>query len=307
MKKRIPNHHDKIVKDSFSKPEIAKAYFAEFLPESLKNVIDIQSLSYVDGSFIDEEFSAYFSDLLFQFKVKDSQKRMIISLLFEHKAYPDKMVLVQVGNYIFSQWTKEIKAKQDLVPIIPFIYYQGKKTWKIKALSELFKAYPIEIQSYIPHYEYLFFAIQSLSKAQLDNITDIMLQLTLMGHDQNLGFENFVQKIESIMTLKHFGQNDWNYLASFFVYKFALSDLSTGEVKAVISSLPSPINEQIMSTYDAIKQEGKIEGEQLGIQKGKIEVVLTLNEDKIPPKQISKYTKLSESQILEILKSNGRM
>ena len=321
MKRHIPNHHDKIVKESFSRPEIAKAYFNEFLPEELKNVIDIQSLTYIDGSYIQEEFSEFFSDLLFQFKVKNSDENLIVSLLFEHKSYPDSMVLVQVGHYIFSQWIKEIKGKQKLVPIIPFIYYQGSKKWEIPSLVEIFKAYPDEIQRYIPSYDYLFFAIRSLTKQQLENITDIMLQLTLIGHDRNQDLFEFLKKIDKILVLRHFDSEDWNYFSLFIVYKLTVSDIPKEEVKSVITALPKPYNDHIMSTYEAIRQEGIEKGEQIGIQKGeqigiqkgeqigiqKEKVIVILNSFKngIDISLIANITNLSEDEVKVILKEHG--
>ncbi|MCB9308993.1 MAG: hypothetical protein H6567_02910 [Lewinellaceae bacterium] len=75
-----------------------------------------------------------------------------------------------------------------------------------------------------------------------------------------------------------------------------------------------------MSTYEAIKiegkaegrlegkaegrLEGKAEGKAEGRLEGKSEVVLALYNDKISIRQIQKYTKLSEETILEILKNN---
>ncbi len=53
------------------------------------------------------------------------------------------------------------------------------------------------------------------------------------------------------------------------------------------------------------EQIGIQKGEQIGIQKKEIDVVLTLNEDKIPIASIAKYTKLSESEVLEILKKHS--
>ena len=49
----------------------------------------------------------------------------------------------------------------------------------------------------------------------------------------------------------------------------------------------------IMTTYALIRDES----EKIGIQKGKIEVIISLNEDKIPVEQIAKYTKLSVPRI----------
>jgi predicted transposase/invertase (TIGR01784 family) len=61
--------------------------------------------------------------------------------------------------------------------------------------------------------------------------------------------------------------------------------------------------------------KGKIEGEQIGIQKGeqigvqkeKIETVLSLNEDKLPVHQIAKYVRLSEEEVITILREKGQV
>ncbi|HMP31598.1 MAG TPA: Rpn family recombination-promoting nuclease/putative transposase, partial [Saprospiraceae bacterium] len=104
MKKKIQNQHDKIVKETYSRPELAKEYFKQFLPQDLKSVIDIDSLQKLDTTYIQDGQEEYFSDLVFQFKVKNSHKELLVSLLFEHKANPDKYAHVQTGHYIFSQW-----------------------------------------------------------------------------------------------------------------------------------------------------------------------------------------------------------
>jgi hypothetical protein len=57
---------------------------------------------------------------------------------------------------------------------------------------------------------------------------------------------------------------------------------------------------------DDVKIEHFYKGQQIGIQKNQIDVVLTLNEDKIPIDRIAKYTKLSVDEVMEILKENGR-
>lgn len=49
------------------------------------------------------------------------------------------------------------------------------------------------------------------------------------------------------------------------------------------------------------------EGEEIGIQKVKVEMILTLHEDGIPIKQIAKYTKLTEDEVREILVEQGEI
>jgi predicted transposase/invertase (TIGR01784 family) len=68
--------------------------------------------------------------------------------------------------------------------------------------------------------------------------------------------------------------------------------------------------------YDQYLKEVKIskdmidnaiqKGEQIGIQKVKVEVVLTLNDDGIPISQIAKYTNLSEQEVNMILTNHNR-
>ena len=72
-----------------------------------------------------------------------------------------------------------------------------------------------------------------------------------------------------------------------------------------------------MTTYTQLsnkfRQEGKIEGEQIGIQKGeqigiqkgKIEVVLKSYESGIPISLIANITGLNEEEVAKILRENG--
>ncbi|HMP31361.1 MAG TPA: Rpn family recombination-promoting nuclease/putative transposase, partial [Saprospiraceae bacterium] len=202
MKKKIQNHHDKIVKETFSRPEVAKQYFDQFLPADLKDVIDIDSMNKLDASFIQEGLQEYFSDLIFQFRVKNSPKTLFISLLFEHKAHSDKYVHIQLGHYIFSQWIKEIKDRVELVPIIPFIYYQGKKKWKVLKTYDLFQEYPDEIKKYIPTFDFVFMALNTLSDETLNAITNAMLLVALLGHDPRVDIRTFVERLVKIMALR---------------------------------------------------------------------------------------------------------
>ncbi|MBK9253874.1 MAG: Rpn family recombination-promoting nuclease/putative transposase [Saprospiraceae bacterium] len=64
--------------------------------------------------------------------------------------------------------------------------------------------------------------------------------------------------------------------------------------------------------WDSIRTEktliadAEAKGEQIGIQKGKIEVILALHNDKISIEQISKYTNLSIADVIRILAEHGK-
>ncbi|MBK8054595.1 MAG: Rpn family recombination-promoting nuclease/putative transposase [Saprospiraceae bacterium] len=267
MKRKIQNHHDKVVKETFSRPELAKEYFKQFLPEDLKNVIDIDTIIKLDATYIQEGLEEYFSDLVFQFKVKDSEKELSISLLFEHKSHPDKHVHIQLGHYIFSQMIREIKERVELVPIIPFIYYQGKKKWKVLKIHDLFSEYPDEIKKYIPTFDFVFMALNTVSGQALDAITDAMLLVALSGHDPRVDIKTFVARLKKILALKRMDDIDGNLISVIFVYKLSFSSLDEQEVLEIIEQIPKPLNDDIMSTYDKILNRGKSKGKSKGRSK----------------------------------------
>jgi predicted transposase/invertase (TIGR01784 family) len=299
MKKKIQNQHDKIVKETYSRPEIAKEYFKQFLPESLKSLIDIDSLVKLDKTYIQEGQDEFFSDLVFQFKVKNSDKELLISLLFEHKANPDKYAHVQVGHYIFSQWVREIKERAEIVPIIPFIYYQGKKKWVVPTIQDLFCEYPEEIKRYIPNFNFVFMALNELSVQTLDAITDSMLLLALIGHDPKVDFRGFTERLKRILSLKNFDEIERNFVTLIFVYKLNNSKIETTEVISIIESLPDPLNREFMSTYDAIKIEGKIEA--------KLETILKAYDKGMDITLIANIVSFEEAEVIRILKEKGKI
>jgi predicted transposase/invertase (TIGR01784 family) len=308
MKRKIQNQHDKIIKETFSRPQIAKEYFKKFLPEDLKSVINFDSMIKLDSLYIQEGLDEYFADLVFQFKVKGSNKPLEVSLLFEHKAHPDKYVYIQLGHYIFSQWVKEIKDKVELIPIIPFIYYQSKKQWKVPTIHDLFKEYPESIKKYIPTFDFVFMALNALSEETLDSITNTMLYIALTGHNRKVGVKEFIHKLNNILKLKRIDDIDRNFISLIFVYKMIEEPiLQKEQFIELTKSIPNPINKDIMSLYDSIKIEGKIEGEQVGIQKEKIETILLLNKDKIPVDQIARYVRLSVEEVNKILKEKSQI
>lgn len=62
---KIQNSHDKMFKETFSKIEVAKDFINNYLPQSILNIIDIDTLEPEKDSFIDERLNEVFSDLLF--------------------------------------------------------------------------------------------------------------------------------------------------------------------------------------------------------------------------------------------------
>ena len=89
------------------------------------------------------------------------------------------------------------------------------------------------------------------------------------------------------------------------------TDIHRKEIKKILETIPEPIKEDIMTTYTRIAEEnqqiGIQKGEQIGIQKEKVEIVLKAYDNGVDIPLISNITDLSEEQILSILKEHGKV
>lgn len=139
MSKKIHHRNDKFVRAAFADADRAAAFFEKFLPAALIAELDFNTLNPLQESYIQGDLAEYFSDMIFEINYKSRrEEKSNLVLLFEHKSAPDKHVMLQVGFYLFSHWFRSLNEKKPLRPIIPIIYYQGKKAWNAPELEQLF-------------------------------------------------------------------------------------------------------------------------------------------------------------------------
>ena len=168
-KEKIINPHDKFFKEFFSKEQEAREFLSMYLPEDIKKIIDLSTLSISKDSFIEKELQEYFSDILYEVDLKGQPAW--IYLLFEHKSYPDVLVSFQLLRYMVKIWEQFLNQKQiykGLHPIIPFVIYHGKAKWKIsKQFADLFSPLDPILSVYIPDFTYILYDLSHLSDDQI--------------------------------------------------------------------------------------------------------------------------------------------
>ncbi|MFZ1524981.1 MAG: Rpn family recombination-promoting nuclease/putative transposase, partial [Saprospiraceae bacterium] len=271
MQDGVHNIHDKFVRESFSDPVRAIAFLERFLPDEMINNLDLPTLRVLQESYLNEALKEHFSDLVFEISLKQyADTKTDISILFEHKSSPDKHVLIQVGHYMFAHWVKCLAEKKKLKVIIPMIYYQGKKEWTLADLSSLFDSYPDFIKNHIPTLNYLFFALNTISEDKIETIRDTMMAAAVIAQKWRINPVKLQADFERIFRLFPLKDPNWNFLEKIVVYALNVSDITEEVLAETIKSIPQPIKDNIMTTYDRIVQKNRNEGVQIGIQKGKI-------------------------------------
>lgn len=113
----IKNIHDKFIRERLSQKENAINFLENYLPKDLIEIIDLSKIEMEKDSYITEELEEYFADLLYKVEIKG--KESYIYVLFEHKSYEDKFVVLQLLEYMLKCWKEKKKNKEKLPVILP--------------------------------------------------------------------------------------------------------------------------------------------------------------------------------------------
>ncbi len=62
----IVNPHDKFFKESFTRLEVARELFDNYLPTAVRQSLALDTLTLMPQSFVDQELQAQYGDLLYQ-------------------------------------------------------------------------------------------------------------------------------------------------------------------------------------------------------------------------------------------------
>ncbi len=152
----INNPHDKFFKSFINEKENAIDFLKTFLPKNISDVLDFDSLSIENNSFVSDALSETFSDAIVKCQLKSTKEDVFISILIEHKSYPDKYVAIQLLNYLANAYGAQLKTSDSLQLIIPLIYYHGKENWQYKPISQIIPNIPETLKTFVPDFNTVF-------------------------------------------------------------------------------------------------------------------------------------------------------
>lgn len=131
--------HDKLFKATFSIRREAIALAKNFFPKWISASLDFDEFELNSDSFIVEELEEYFMDVVYNTKWKKGKGSVKISIIFEHKSYPDNYLRTQLGFYVRSAYHKQKLSKEPHHLVLPVLLYHGRGSWEIPQIAELCK------------------------------------------------------------------------------------------------------------------------------------------------------------------------
>ena len=261
--------HDKLVKSTFSDPDNARAFLEVYLPRKLARRIDWTSLTLVSGSFIDPEFAATSSDLLFTAKI-DGQPAFLY-ILFEHQNQEDPLIGLRLLTYMVRIWNDYLRnnpGATKLPPILPLVLAQDNKPWKNSTRFADLIDIPEgagEMKKHIPDFE---FQLVELFRMPFEKILGTPIGILTLR----------ALKAEKLQALLHDLVWDESLLIQLPPFSFEMlmryildRDLDKPAFRRRLKTLRNPkLSKNAMSLAEQFRQEGIRKGRQQGRQEGLI-------------------------------------
>jgi hypothetical protein len=151
----VKNPHDAAFKSAFGNPELARAFFRDYLPEEVRRHIDLNHLRPVERSFVDETLKDRHADLAYETRLKD--RLAFLYLLFEHQSSPDPWMAFRLLQYILALWLdfrKQHPEATRLPAVIPMVLYHGKRPWNGPIRFREMVDAPDDLAPFIPDFRY---------------------------------------------------------------------------------------------------------------------------------------------------------
>lgn len=255
--------HDNFIRSILANKKMARDYFKNYLPPFISRQLNFTTLTQLSDTYLSEELKKTMSDIVYSCHRKGGKSAIKVSLLIEHKSYPDKYTTIQIGSYIFSALQKQAANKKPLNLIIPVLLYHGKGKWQYRRLSDLFDNIEEDWKQYIPGFEYVYNNLGALTDVEVERLNNKFLAASFLALKH--GFEKEWLGHHAVQLLMLASQGPKELQKGFIIYLYSRGRLKE---EKILNSLPEQIKRTIMSTLDIYIEKGRKKGMEEGIEKG---------------------------------------
>ncbi|WGM04079.1 Rpn family recombination-promoting nuclease/putative transposase [Arsenophonus nasoniae] len=267
-KKFTPTPHDAIFKQFLSEKETAKDFFDIWLPDEIKALCNLDSLKVESGSFIDSEMKNYQSDILYS--VSTTKGSGYIYVLIEHQSTPDKLIAWRLMRYSMSAMHKHLEQGNKQLPLVfPILFYCGEQSPHPYSTHWLDCFEDRKLAENIYNNPFKLADVTTLDDGEIMQHKRIALLELLQKHIRR---RDMTELLDSIVKLLSYNYYTDNQIITMFNYLIQEGNAQKPmEFITEIAKQSEKHEGALMTIAQALRQEGKVEGIQEGLQRGKIE------------------------------------
>ncbi len=264
---------DRIIRDTFSDREDAIPFFQSTLPPGLLAVLNLDTLEVEQGTFIDESMKEYRTDILFRIKTASGSPAEIY-LLFEHKSQRDPHIFTQLLSYLARIYERQDKP----VPVIPFVFYHGKKAWDLGTdFAAHFTFSEAERQIFAPYLPDFRFELFDLGDQDIETLSFSLYVKMLMQIIRSIDMDRLDSNLRDIFELSEIfasEQKKLEKLRKLIFYVLTRGEIPHEKVVAVLSSVSKRLEKEAMTAAQKLREEGFAQGMQQGLLEGEQKLLI---------------------------------
>ncbi len=310
MSEKPIKSHDGFFQKIFSQKAEAKEFLEKTTPTEIVKKLHLNTLQLDTTNYVDDSLKKYFADVVYNcdysFNNKET-KQVKITFLFEHKSFKAKIPHLQLANYLFKIWSKQVELQGDnikarLKPIIPIVFYHGTSDWNKQPFENYFEGMDNFLLQFLPQFDYHLIDLKNYENFEIkQRFGKWKLQTSLLLMKNIFYGENLLKIVTDLYKnpkgIKDKEQlNQFYEIISSYIFNLSNKDIQT-KIIEIMENLRTQQSENFISIADSIKMEGKLEGEINGIEKEKKRTAFAMIRKGYPDEIIMDATNISIMQI----------
>ncbi|MFT4465089.1 MAG: Rpn family recombination-promoting nuclease/putative transposase [Sodalis sp. (in: enterobacteria)] len=266
------SYHDAFFKKFLSNSKIAQDFLQIHLPEKIKKNLNFNTLLMESGSFIEGDLRSQCSDMLYS--LESTIGDAYIYCLLEHQSRPEKLMAFRLFRYSVAVMHRYLeKGNESLPVVIPLLFYHGNtspypySTHWLDCFADLEMAKSVYMQAF-PLID-----VTVMSDEEILTHQRVALMELVQKHIRTRDMLELVKELAGLL-------EQWTYPQDLFrallTYLAEAGNAAEGEkfILALAEQTPR-YREDIMTIAEQLEakgiQKGRMEGIQIGEQKGREE------------------------------------
>ena len=277
-----PTPHDSVFRQVFGAPANAASQLRAVLPPALATRLDLDRLTRVPASFVDEALKWRHSDLLFTAPLDG--RDAFLYVLVEHQSSDDPLMAFRMLRYVTRIWDQHLREHpraRRLPAVIPLVVHHGRSQWASPAqLLELIDLGPAARQAaqpYLPRFEFLLDDLAGVDGPQLRDreltpaaLVALLLLKTAAGNPRvTAELRPWLGQLRAVLDQPGGGET----FIAFLTYIELVSETPAGELRDLAASLGPDAEEAYVTTAEMLRAEGEARGEARGRAEALVEVL----------------------------------
>ena len=284
----VQTPHDRLLSRTLRQKASAEKLIRSHFPPALVAHLKPETLEPADTSFIDANLKRRFADHLFRVELTDETFRELgavsrnvhLLVLVDHKSTPDKYTVIQLLGYILRIWERSIENNLPVIPIIPWIIYNGVRPWTAATSLEGLIPVPESWKRYVPGFELPILDVSRMSDAAMAGESVLQITLTLLKYGRDRELLSILRRVFGSVAHQFEGDRASTLFDTMRKYIMSVNPVvGESELQGVFAEFwpvkpePGSVADQLLAKG---RREGRHEGRQEGRQEGEIKLIRTL-------------------------------